>query len=261
MLKSILSAFCAFFLLFILPRFVYTWVGIDFKTLHLIVLILNIICITILYLNHKNKNNYCNEFHLNFKHISAGIILGLLFKIILDPLFNYNLVLGFQDITNLPANNIDFPISALFTLIIIIPISEELLFRQLILTYFLKNTSSLIFSILLGSLLFALIHLPSLNSVINTFFLGLFLSILYLKMNSIILPIVIHIVFNLVSFVFQESNIKDYYNLLEDLDFGLLYWFFIAISALLASVIYKYLINQKLMKHDVNGLLERKNKW
>lgn len=83
--------------------------------------------------------------------------------------------------------------------------AEELLFRALLLTFFLRKRSPLQ-SILYSSLIFGAVHLvnissvatiiPALVQVIYTFFLGLLLATAYYFTENFIVPFTLHFVFN-----------------------------------------------------------------
>lgn len=85
---------------------------------------------------------------------------------------------------------------------------EELLFRNILLSYLLKYFSKNK-SILISSLCFGLIHLLNINSFaaipfsliqcVYCFFLGLLLSSLYIDSNNLFCPIIFHFLFNFIN--------------------------------------------------------------
>lgn len=81
-------------------------------------------------------------------------------------------------------------LTAVVTLIIIAPLTEEILFRGVILEGFLGNYST-VKSMFLSSLLFALLHLNPWQ-LPHAFVLGLFFAYLYVKTRSLLLCILGH---------------------------------------------------------------------
>ncbi|MCP4523989.1 MAG: CPBP family intramembrane metalloprotease [Candidatus Gracilibacteria bacterium] len=85
-------------------------------------------------------------------------------------------------------------------IVIVVPITEEVIFRGIILKGLSCHCSS-IKAILYSSILFSLFHLNP-YQFISSFLGGLFLGHLYLKTNSIIPSIIAHAFFNLFSIVY-----------------------------------------------------------
>jgi membrane protease YdiL (CAAX protease family) len=96
--------------------------------------------------------------------------------------------------------------------IAIVPITEELVFRNYILRDLLKDNKPAV-AIIISSLLFAFIHLPIMGSFLGgsmfsfhhayiTLFGGLIAGILFYKSKSIIPSIIFHVFWNLASYVF-----------------------------------------------------------
>ena len=86
-----------------------------------------------------------------------------------------------------------------FFLVIAGPITEEILFRGVILKSFLKNYSPLK-AILLSSMFFGIIHL-NLTQFVTAFIAGIFLGYLYWQTKSLSLCILMHIAYNAIVFV------------------------------------------------------------
>ncbi|WP_442945427.1 lysostaphin resistance A-like protein [Oceanirhabdus sp. W0125-5] len=87
----------------------------------------------------------------------------------------------------------------LFQVIIVFPIFEEILFRGLIFNSIKKHTN-LILAIILQALIFSIIH-GNITQSIYTFISAIIYVLIYLKTNSIISPILMHIVCNFVGTV------------------------------------------------------------
>jgi len=87
------------------------------------------------------------------------------------------------------------PVLALFTLSLLPAIFEELLFRGLLFNAFARDWG-LVFSLGLSSVLFGLMHFPSLLRVIQTAFLGLMLAYILLRCGSLLAPMIVHLMVN-----------------------------------------------------------------
>lgn len=225
MLKSIFLAISLFILLYFLPNFLFNLLKWNPKDLFLIVFVFNILAIIYFYFFEKGKTkNYLVEFKYRNGLILISILLAISSKLSLDPVFNFDLIFGYLSINQLNPNNESFfalrPLLAVF----IVPISEEILCRQIVLTKFFQYSKKKVFSILLSSLLFASFHIYSLNLFLFTFCLGIPLSIVYFKSKNLLIPIMTHIFINLIAIGFQGANRDIYFKLLKDLNFGLGYW-------------------------------------
>lgn len=82
-------------------------------------------------------------------------------------------------------------------ILLIGPIYEEIFYRKIILDN-LKKDYSFIFAILISSALFAIGHLD-LSFFSTAFFIGLLLGYLYHKTNNLLIPILLHILINLLN--------------------------------------------------------------
>lgn len=85
-------------------------------------------------------------------------------------------------------------------LVIVAPISEECIFRAGLFR-FLSSRMSLRWATLISAVLFALLH-QNLFSFLPLTLLGVGLSLVYAKTGRLIAPIILHMVFNLISVVF-----------------------------------------------------------
>jgi membrane protease YdiL (CAAX protease family) len=107
----------------------------------------------------------------------------------------------------------------LFTIAILAPIIEELVFRGVILEG-LQIKYSRKTAVLISSLLFAAVHLYPWHAIVNAFFLALFLSWVMLKTRSLVLCIVAHALFNGLNLVlskFIQLPIPGFNNMSTDL--------------------------------------------
>ena len=86
---------------------------------------------------------------------------------------------------------------SIITLGVLGPIMEELIFRKIIYNE-LKENNSIKKSIIIGAIIFSLFHFNLLQFP-YTFILGIILNYTYEKYQSILVPIIIHILSNLTS--------------------------------------------------------------
>ncbi len=89
------------------------------------------------------------------------------------------------------------PIISIFSVIIVAPIYEEIIFRGVLLRGMAKKINPNI-AIVVSALLFAIVHM-NIPQGINAFFLGLVVGFIYLRSGSIYLSIFAHLVNNLLA--------------------------------------------------------------
>lgn len=87
----------------------------------------------------------------------------------------------------------------IFIVCLFAPIFEEVVFR-IIITQKLQKSFSNIHTIIVQAILFSLIH-SDMKQIVYTFFLGIVLGILMVKTNNIIIPCIIHIIFNMLGMI------------------------------------------------------------
>ena len=142
---------------------------------------------------------------------SLDLIGIVLLVVILNIFLSYgmlylsNFILGVATSQNLFNS---FFTGGLLAIIIVSPISEELIFRGVFLNR-LKFILPTTFAVLVSSLLFAALH--SFGSIFSAFIFGVCVAILYLKTDNIFVAILAHFLNNL----FAEIIVKmDYNNIL-----------------------------------------------
>ena len=96
-------------------------------------------------------------------------------------------------------------LSATLSVIIISPLFEELVFRGVFLNR-LKLNFPILFSILISSLIFAALH--SFGNITSAFIFAISMAILYIKSNNIFVPVLAHILNNILAeiIVFMDSG-------------------------------------------------------
>ncbi len=102
--------------------------------------------------------------------------------------------LEYQEVSNMISKQTT-SIFGVLTLVVLVPIFEEILFRGIIFNT-LKKEIRLIPSIFISALIFSLAHGNMLQGI-YTFILGILLAGIYTKLNSIFAPILIHLIYNL----------------------------------------------------------------
>ncbi|KXH83716.1 CPBP family intramembrane glutamic endopeptidase [Chryseobacterium kwangjuense] len=134
--------------------------------------------------------------YLKFKEVSVKKILLLLVGSII-----YSFIIVFiknQNITEYSfhwsQNNNYFLLSAIF----VAPFYEEIINKGLPIEYLLRKNASPIFITIIISVLFSLIHLPSIEQVFYALILGIITSLIYIKERNLIYPIVFHFVYNFI---------------------------------------------------------------
>lgn len=133
---------------------------------------------------------------LGFLIASLLILVQTIFYIdILNNIYENKILIMYFNVSNITSYN--YSISNIFYLaktILIFPILEEIYYRFLIQNSIKKSTNTII-AILISSILFAIGHMD-LKMLIPAFCTGLLLGYIYFKTNNIIIPILIHMVFN-----------------------------------------------------------------
>ena len=131
----------------------------------------------------------------NLLYFALGIII--LFALLL-ALGAFSLLLGINDQTKVASKVEAIPLLQLIVFAsLLAPICEEFLFRG-----FLQNR----FGILISAIIFSLLHFGygSVSEILGTFAIGLFLSVLRQKSNSITPGILIHMVYNFLAIIFMR---------------------------------------------------------
>jgi hypothetical protein len=147
---------------------------------------------------------------------------------------------------------------AFITAVIAAPILEELIFRGIILEGLLRNYNPLK-AIIITNVLFGVAHLNPWQ-FIGAFFMGIFISWIYLKTRNLLLPVFIHLLNNLISYlaIYYSSDspfdttLKDFFHTPSH------YYLLIAISliVLVLGVFYskKFLSENKTSDYALNNI-------
>ena len=195
--KEIIITYILNYLIIIIAALIYNYLGYN-NTEYFITSILPIILITfyILTIFYLYKKNYIKEKNLSIKEYFPLSILGISIATFLNMII-FKLIL--------PTTSISLPIIvSVISTGIIGPIYEEILFRYVLYNR-LKNKYSIKRSILITTIIFALIHLSPIK-IAYAFILGLIINISYERHNNILAPILIHISANTIVIFLYEYN-------------------------------------------------------
>lgn len=197
-LKEIIITYLLQYIIIFLACLIYKLLGYNNLT-HFIntycpIIMIIFYTLTSIYLYQKNKTN---QTKLPIKNYYPLILLGISISCLLNMII---FLLNKPTPTTSSINMLVLTLSSG----IIGPIYEEILFRQINLNRLKKfNTEKK--SIILNSLLFALIHISSIK-IFYAFILGLIINIAYTKTNNIKSPIIIHMSANLIVLLLTQYN-------------------------------------------------------
>ncbi len=158
--------------------------------------------------DRKYRNN------IGLKGYTAAFSLGIGFYMLLQivfiialSLFDINDIISEYNtgMNSLIGNDLMIDILALG---IIVPVCEELIFRGLIfnrMRSIMKESNAIIFS----AVVFGLLHTVDIQ-IFYTIILGYILAYAYSKYENILIPIIIHMIFNLMNFVSMIDGVVDF---------------------------------------------------
>ncbi|MDN3504263.1 MAG: CPBP family intramembrane metalloprotease [Rhabdochlamydiaceae bacterium] len=192
---------------------------------HSIALFLAIFLIFIILTSHKKSslNSTLKDYsYENCQPITMDALLGIITWLIAFPLVSFvsqfvELIVftifndvGFQQNAIIYLKQMKgFPIALVFTtftIVFLAPLSEELIFRGLLQTWFSKRMGRLK-AIALTSIIFAAIHfsnshgLGNISLLASLFTLSCYLGFIYERQRSLISPILLHATFNSISVI------------------------------------------------------------
>jgi membrane protease YdiL (CAAX protease family) len=176
-------------------------------------------------LNWKNVPKKINNLEINLVFYLIIISIGLEF---FDrPFFDFTKIVGsYKNNVNVPYGQHELlKIPLIYkgiSVLIVAPIFEELFFRKYMLTELLQKYS-LKLSVIISSICFSLIHLPSYRNLIPSFIFGIISGIIFMKTKNILYSIILHFLVNFiwfVSLIYGES----FYNWIYGLEYNFMYW-------------------------------------
>ena len=184
--------------------------------------------------NWKNTQNKLRTIELNILFYILILTIGL--ELFDRPFFDFSKIVDFiKDIAIEPyAKSEKSNISIIYkgiSALIIAPIFEELLFRKYMYTELLKKYSSNL-SIVISSIFFTLIHLPSYRNLIPTFIFGIICCLIYRKTKNIFYTIILHFLANLTVLILVNYG-ASFYEWSFGLEYNLIYWILFGIGVIL----------------------------
>lgn len=160
------------------------------------------------------------ELHLHELSARTGITLAVLvalqFAAMLTALFisGFDIELSWQNITNVPKDEIGLLFIAFVSAIFVAPVVEEIFFRGVVFR-FLISYVPLIIALTVQSLIFALLHSLTIGDlsfyrVVQLILNGVCFALLFVHSGSLIIPMMVHAGWNAVSIstlLFLPSNV------------------------------------------------------
>lgn len=175
----------------------------------------------------------CNK--IAFKDCLVVIFLIVLLRIVRDPIINFDYVFFDKELpTEFYRYSTIELIANLINVVLLASIFEEILFRKIIIDFFLKK-NKIIEGVVFSSLLFSLIHINfyrfefSLSSIATSFIFGLILGYIYTRTRNVLYPIIAHITANFI-WLLLGICIEQYWDVIKLFNFGFAYWLIIAAS-------------------------------
>ena len=151
----------------------------------------------------KNKINYKN---IDFKFLLKMIFLSLGLRIILE----YYLIPTNENDVFIPVGTIQLIVQFIATCIFA-PICEEIIFRFGIYEYLNKKGISSIFSIIITSITFAIIHFYGINATIILVIISYIWNYTYYKTNNLLYPILLHFIHNFYAIMSNFITSNNFY--------------------------------------------------
>ena len=164
----------------------------EFINKYQILIVLVSMCFWIPLIYKKIKNQEIKFCKINIKRLLLYLLITFIFNCLWNILLYY---LGMMNVNNTNSLTITYLIATC----LLGPILEEFVFREIIYNK-LKKVFNIKTSILLISLFFSLYHLNIIQGI-YAFIFSLLLTFIYEKSNNIFMPIVIHSIINLFSFL------------------------------------------------------------
>lgn len=169
----------------------------------------------------KKAKNIKSEFLLYLIFIAIGLELFDRPLFDFSKIYDYFYGIGIEPYKFSESSNLTVLYRGI-SVLIIAPIFEELFFRKFLFGEVLKKYS-LTASILVSSLCFSVIHLPSYRNLLPTFIFGIIACLIYKKTGNIFYTIILHFLTNLSWFLLVTYG-KSYYEWNYGLNYNLIYW-------------------------------------
>lgn len=252
----------AFFLLFIAGSFT------DIKTIEnttfykIMATLLSQVSFALVYfyIIKKNKISFTKSVKVskvNFKQVFITLLIALVCLFLISPIINvfdsFLINIGVSEQT-LPIDltKIENLLYLIFALGILAPVTEEFLFRGIILSG-LENKGEKT-AVLISSLMFCIMHL-SLHQTLYQFILGVILALVMLCTKNIFMPILVHFVNN--TFVLLINYISPSF---FDYNFLSLNYIILAVTLFILGLITICILVRMLKKHKPQEKIQSENK-
>ncbi|QWG06278.1 CPBP family intramembrane metalloprotease [Flammeovirga kamogawensis] len=167
--------------------------------------------------------NYQISFSINIPKNSNVLLLSL-FIISFQIGIHFPLIEFTQDIST----NYEFSPLHLIGALILAPIFEEYIFRGIILNGLLSKFSNF-WAIVITNVIFCIIHL-SVNQFFGALFLGIFISLVFIKNKSLGTCIYLHFLSNTIAFLHYYLNINYSISILINGLFAIIFFTIIAMN-------------------------------
>ncbi len=200
---------------------------------------------------HKIEFSYGTLFkrsNFRFNIFFLLLILGLSNYFVDDPLLHYNEIFHNESLLQISRSRVDQLVFSktlstgemgliFLASVVLIPVIEELFFREYLLKLSCESFNADI-SVILTSILFALSHhntsfIQFLSIVIS----GVVYGYLWVNTKKVIYPIIVHAIYNLIWFATNLAFPKIYFDLTEPREYGFTYWLIVVISSILLFLV------------------------
>jgi len=218
-------------------------------------------CFIAFYYNKKNKFDFIKISNIKQKinWVNILICVGVALICILGYVNFINLVgFGLEKIgfelggVSLPLNSVGWLILNVLILGVLPAVFEEVIFRGMIFNG-LKN-KGFVFACLISSLMFAIEHL-AIDQFVFQFIMGIVLSFIYEKTNSLVYPIITHFCNNffviIINYIINKTG-RDFLSL----DITKILNIIIAVVLAIATSVVLYFILTKLLKNKKSNEME-----
>ena len=159
----------------------------------------------------KNKHNIDIKNKLNYKNIDFKFLLKMIFLSLgLRIIMEYYLIPTNENDVFIPVGTIQLIVQFIATCIFA-PICEEIIFRFGIYEYLNKKGISSIFSIIITSITFAIIHFYGINATIILVIISYIWNYTYYKTNNLLYPILLHFIHNLYAIMSNFITSNNFY--------------------------------------------------
>lgn len=178
------------------------------------------------------------------KILSYLILMTLGLRFIGEPFWDFNQIFRSAEITFYTFDGIDPKlIYHSISILIIAPLLEELFFRKFLITKLLERYSRPV-TLMVSALLFSAIHWETITNLIPTFIFGIIGGYIFLKTKRIDHLIFLHFLYNFLSLIIRV-NWKPYSEVIQWLDYGVLYWSFFVFGIFITLFALKLISSKK----------------